>query len=201
MLCDPVGTRTAAGPSLIDQRQREGATEHEPQGQVEYLMEVCDPCEGSVYEIDGIHVSDFVTPQYYGLPSMSGTRYSFTGGLSGPLRLYGGGYITWLTVPGDVWQAFAPDDQGKAEVPLEKLTIKQLPERPLSLSRQWIDAHPQGIQRPADAPREPSTGRKLPSYGGALKQEIGLRLDNPRFWRDVENNQRVGAFLGWLPHR
>lgn len=204
MLCDPMGTRTIPGPSLVDELQASGAAEardHEPQGLVEYLMEVCDPCEGSTYAIDGIRVSDFVTPQFYGLPSQSGNRYSFRGALTAPLGLNAGGYITWRTERGDVWQAYAPDDQQGGDVSLGRLQIKRLSERPLTLSRQWIDAHPEGIQRAADDPSDPSTGKTLPSYGQALQQEIGLRLDSPRFWRDVDNNQQARSFLGWLPHR
>ena len=198
MLCDPLGTRTIPGPSLVDGRQER---EHEPQGLVEYLMEVCDPCESSSYAVDGVQVSDFVTPQYYGLPSDSGNRYSFTGRLSAPLRLNGGGYITWRTEAGDVWQAFAPGDPGQHEVPIDQLEIKQLPERPLALSRQWIDAHPEAIQRPTGAPADPSTQRSLPSYGEALNQEVGLRLNNPRFWREVDDDPDARNFLAWLPHR
>lgn len=181
MLCDPSGIRTIPGPSL-----------HAEQGLVDYLMEVCDPCEGSTYEIDGLKVSDFVTPQYYGLPSQSGNRYSFTGRLSGPLDLHQGGYITWRTEHGDVFQAVA-SDRGEP-------TIKPLEERPLALSRQWIDAHPKGIQRPANLPSDPSTPKDLLPFGQALDTEVGLRLNNPRFWRDVENSD-VQDYLGWLPHR
>jgi hypothetical protein len=134
-----------------------------------------------------------VTPQYYGLPSQSGNRYSFTGRLDGPLDLYGGGYITWRTEEGEVFQAHA-SGPGKPE-------IKPLEERPLTLSRQWIDAHPKGIQRPPDAPEDPSTPIELRPFGEALDAEVGLRLDNPRFWREAASNTAAQAFLGWLPHR
>ncbi len=182
MLCDPSGIRTIPGPSL-----------HAEQGLVEYLMEVCDPCEGSSYEIDGVRVSDFVTPQYYGLPSEGGNRYSFRGRLGAPLALHEGGYITWRTEHGDVYQAFA---SGRGEP-----TIKPLEERPLALSRQWIDAHPKGIQRPAGVPDDPSTPKPLLSFGEALDTEVGLRLNNPRFWREAASDENAQSFLGWLPHR
>ena len=57
MLVDRRGDRTDSGPSL-----RRG------QGRVDYLVEVCDPCQRSTYTIDGVLVSDFVTPGYYGDP-------------------------------------------------------------------------------------------------------------------------------------
>src|SRR5882757_11561383 len=53
MLVDPDGTRTVAGDS-----RKSG------QGRVEYLVEVCDPCQSAslAYGVNGITVSDFYTP-------------------------------------------------------------------------------------------------------------------------------------------
>lgn len=64
------------------------------------IVEVCDPVESTTYEIDGIYVSDFVTPSYFGIDS--GTRYDFLGRLSGRApTLLGGGYI--LQLVGNQW--------------------------------------------------------------------------------------------------
>jgi hypothetical protein len=65
--------------------------------QVEYLVEVCDPCQTITYLIDGVLVSDFVTPDYYSPYATDGLRYSFTGKISGPRTVAPGGYITWRT--------------------------------------------------------------------------------------------------------
>src|SRR5262249_43354933 len=56
MLADPFSSRLVSGDSLI-----------ESQGRVEYLVEVCDPCQGDdfAYHVDGILVSDFYTPNYF----------------------------------------------------------------------------------------------------------------------------------------
>src|SRR5262249_5936953 len=56
MIADPGGGRFMEGPrigSLFEQRP------------VRYLVEVCDPCRVFHYVIDGVEVSDFVTPDYY----------------------------------------------------------------------------------------------------------------------------------------
>src|SRR5713101_9571874 len=62
MLADPFGNRTLAGspppqaPAPIFGFER-----------VLYLVEVCDPCESDqfAYAVNGIQVSDFITPHYY----------------------------------------------------------------------------------------------------------------------------------------
>jgi hypothetical protein len=56
MLVDPLGTLTRAGNSL-----KAG------QGRVEYLLEVCDPCQASkfAYSVNSVLVSDFYTPHYF----------------------------------------------------------------------------------------------------------------------------------------
>ena len=56
MLVDPSGMMTKPGPSIMPD-----------QGRVEYLVEVCDPCESVsfAYSINGVTVSDFYTPHYF----------------------------------------------------------------------------------------------------------------------------------------
>jgi len=52
MIVDPWGNRSV----LYDCGDSTGAL---------YAMEVCDPVQGNTYQIDGVTVSDFVTPQYF----------------------------------------------------------------------------------------------------------------------------------------
>jgi hypothetical protein len=56
MLADPWGKRLIAGPSVKPD-----------QGRVEYLVEVCDPCQssGCAYTVNGEIVSDFYTPNFF----------------------------------------------------------------------------------------------------------------------------------------
>src|SRR3954469_955111 len=96
MLVDPFGKRIAAGRS-----PKPG------QGQVEFLVEACDPCEASqfAYTIDGVLVSDFITPSYYDPRRTTAARYSFTGSITRPRQILRGGYISWWDPPSNhVWQ-------------------------------------------------------------------------------------------------
>jgi hypothetical protein len=98
MLADPFGNRLSPGGSL-----RVG------QGVVEFLVEVADPVAGvdCAYTVNGIMVSDFVTPDYYQHPTaVRGTSYSFTGAVRRPRDVVDGGYIAWREpLRGDWWQA------------------------------------------------------------------------------------------------
>jgi hypothetical protein len=87
MLVDPQGTLTRAGNSL-----KPG------QGRVEYLIEVCDPCQASkfAYTVNSVMVSDFYTPQYFDPVKSSGVRYSFSGQVGGPHEVLDGGYLSWF---------------------------------------------------------------------------------------------------------
>src|SRR4051812_37516998 len=58
MISDPWGNRVMAGRAVS--AKADAAVQ-----QVEYLLEVCDPCQMLTYLIDGVLVSDFVTPDYY----------------------------------------------------------------------------------------------------------------------------------------
>ena len=87
MLVDPQGTLTCAGNLL-----KSG------QGRVEYLIEVCDPCQASkfAYSVNSVMVSDFYTPQYFDPVKSSGVRYSISGKVCGPREVLDGGYLSWL---------------------------------------------------------------------------------------------------------
>jgi len=96
MLCDPWGRRVAAGRS-----PKRG------QGQVEFLVEACDPCEAAdfAYTINGVLVSDFITPHFYDPRKTVGARYSFTGAVKAPRQILQGGYISWWDPESNhVWQ-------------------------------------------------------------------------------------------------
>lgn len=75
------------------------------QGRVEYLVEVCDPCEAVAYEIDGIAVSDFYTPRFFDPAPRAGVRYSQTGAITRPRQVLRGGYLSWrVPSTGEWWQ-------------------------------------------------------------------------------------------------
>jgi hypothetical protein len=86
MLADPYGNRFIPGGSL---RPGQG---------VEYLVEVADPVQSvaNAYSVNGILVSDFVTPEYFQDPvPVAGTTYSFTGAVRRPRDVADGGTLTW----------------------------------------------------------------------------------------------------------
>jgi hypothetical protein len=94
MLADPFGNRLIAGRSV-----KRG------QGRVEYLVEVCDPCEDAsfAYRVNGVTVSDFYTPHYFDPVKATGVRYSYTGALSHPREVLRGGYLSWHDPTTDHW--------------------------------------------------------------------------------------------------
>ncbi|HEX9444830.1 MAG TPA: hypothetical protein VGA73_11955 [Candidatus Binatia bacterium] len=94
MLADPFGSRLIAGASPV-----------EAQGRVEFLVEVCDPCEDDdfAYTVNGVLVSDFYTPSYFDPVAAAGVRYSFTGAITAPREVLPGGYLTWHEPVGGDW--------------------------------------------------------------------------------------------------
>jgi len=102
MLVDPYGNRLHSSRSIeiVGNRIKDGP------GQFEYLVEACDPCEADTYgySINGIAVSDFITPHFYDPVTAAGTRYSFTGAIKSPREILPGGYISWVDQQTEEWQ-------------------------------------------------------------------------------------------------
>ncbi|MEO7995951.1 MAG: hypothetical protein ABI852_00830 [Gemmatimonadaceae bacterium] len=94
MLADPSGYRLTTARSLLPE-----------QGRVNYLVEVCDPCEaaGFGYTVNGFTVSDFYTPQYFEPQQAPGVRYSFTGSITEPRQVLPGGYLSWVVPSTNEW--------------------------------------------------------------------------------------------------
>lgn len=87
MLADPQGNLTRVGNSLESK-----------QGRVQYLLEVCDPCQSSqfAYTVNSVMVSDFYTPEYFDPVKSTAVRYSFSGHICGPREVLDGGYLSWF---------------------------------------------------------------------------------------------------------
>jgi hypothetical protein len=162
IMCDPWGNRTTTGTSLRDD-----------QGQVEYLVEVCDPCQEKTYTINDVAVSDFVTPRYYDPVNVGSGPYSCMENVTEPLEVLDGGYITWC-VRGpeqqEIWQA---KRKGK------ELCIAPLTTGTPMFTRMWVDRqtgpNSAGTAAPAAA-SPPVSGAS--GYGAALKAEVEGVLDS-----------------------
>jgi hypothetical protein len=94
MFGDSFGNRLIAGQSPM-----------EGQGRVEFLVEVCDPCESAqfAYSVNGVLVSDFYTPRFFDPVSAGNVQYSFTGSITKPHDVLPGGYLSWHDPVTDHW--------------------------------------------------------------------------------------------------
>jgi hypothetical protein len=102
MLVDPYGNRLQSSTSIeIKNGKIQDST-----GEFAYLVEACDPCEADdyTYAIQGVAVSDFLTPHFYDPVHTPGTRYSFTGAIKAPRQILPGGYISWVNQEADEMQ-------------------------------------------------------------------------------------------------
>lgn len=99
MLVDPGGNRLQSSRSIAveDGEIVDGTSEFQ------YLVEACDPCEAEDfgYLIQGVPVTDFLTPHFYDPVAVAGTRYSFTGALTKPRDVQPGGYVSWVNPEND----------------------------------------------------------------------------------------------------
>ena len=91
---DPYGNRLQNSTSIeiVKGKIQDGTSEFG------YLVEACDPCEADQfgYQIQGVTLSDFITPHFYDPAGTAGARYSFTGAIKYPREILKGGYISWV---------------------------------------------------------------------------------------------------------
>ncbi len=96
MLVDPFASRVIPG-----------ASPDPNQGRVEFLVEICDPCQDAqhAYTCNEVLVSDFCTPHYFDPVTVTGVRYSFSGAIPAPRQVLPGGCLSWrLPATGDWFQ-------------------------------------------------------------------------------------------------
>jgi hypothetical protein len=131
MLVDPSGNKLQSSQSI----EIVGGKTQDGTGEFEYLVEACDPCEADqyAYPIQGIAVSDFITPRFYDPVVTPGTRYSFTGAIKAPRQLLPGGYISFVNAEADeVQQILWVDPSGPPQ-------LKNLGSADGGSLRVWID--------------------------------------------------------------
>lgn len=123
---DPGGNRLIAGPrpeqchlsseTTGDGNLAEAGTVDE-QPRVQFLVEICDPCEHAEfgYTINGVLVSDFYTPNYFDPRGAPGVRYSFTGSITEPRQVLLGGYLSWRDPVTKCWYQLRRFDDGEPQ--------------------------------------------------------------------------------------
>jgi hypothetical protein len=81
-----------------------------------YALEVCDAVESDSlgYEIDGVLVSDFITPSWF--ERTEADRIDFKKQVSKPMELAPGGYVSVLD-PGGGWTQITAEGTGGPEAP------------------------------------------------------------------------------------
>jgi len=100
MLVDPLGKKLMSDPDIDPNSDR-----HEGQ----YLAEVGDPVEVFAYQMDGVSVSDFITPEFYDVNAPVGTAFDFLQQLDSALQVPDGCYISWLDPEDGRWHQKHPD--------------------------------------------------------------------------------------------
>lgn len=62
-----------------------------------YSFEVCDPVEAPTYEVDGVSVSNFVTPAWFDPLAAKTAQYDKLGHLHTPFSILKGGYVVYAS--------------------------------------------------------------------------------------------------------
>jgi hypothetical protein len=62
-----------------------------------YTFEVCDPVEAPSYEVDGVSVSNFVTPAWFDPQAAPTAQFDKLGLLTAPFGIVKGGYVVYAT--------------------------------------------------------------------------------------------------------
>lgn len=101
MITDPTGNYCIDSYSIEESRNSEI---------VDYLVEICDPCQAQSYKIDKVEVSNFVTRRYFDKEHIDGVQYDFLCTFSRPRDLIAGGYLSWRNSDGDWKQKYHKRD-------------------------------------------------------------------------------------------
>jgi hypothetical protein len=102
--------KLAAGPDPRDPQS--------PNGYVLHWFEMCDAVQSESYKIDGIGVSNFVTPLYFTIGEQEGGRNDFlslthTSGTLQSFSVNPGGYVGFLDPRTNTMETFATDQQAR----------------------------------------------------------------------------------------
>jgi len=95
-----------------------------------YAYEVCDACEDSTYQINGIDVSDFVFPSYFeGFRPANSDKFDYLGLITQPFQILPGGYMPvmvngrWSQIFGSTEAKAAFDITARTRCPRRTRTV------------------------------------------------------------------------------
>ncbi len=179
MLADPFGNRLIAG---------DGPDPARP-GRVEFLVEVCDPCEvpDLGYTVNGVPVSDFYTPLYFEPPQPAAAkRYDFMGNITAPRQVLRGGYLSWREADGNWFQ-----EQFFGAQPEFPPTLGHFDKSAGSL-RAWIDSHTLSARKTALKRRAAFSTQVLAKMGSELAGQNDL-ADRASAYRAASLREEIRA--------
>jgi hypothetical protein len=158
MLADPYGNRLVSASHALDPNQR-----------VNYLLEVCDPCQTIWYTVNGEQVSDFYTPRYFDPVRNDVTRFSFTGELTYPLQILQGGYVSYIDPDdGGLYQLSGGEAEPQLIVDLRALASST------TALRTIVDGDPR-TPRISQAAMRPAGGAAAAPFSGAAVRAASAR--------------------------
>lgn len=106
-----------------------------PPRRVNFLVEVCDPCQAVAYPVDGVAVSDFVTPSYFDPQAAAGAQYSFCGEIQRPYSVAPNGYLVWHDPADNQYYAYTSDGTNG-----ETIQLGASPQGAGTTPREWVDS-------------------------------------------------------------
>jgi hypothetical protein len=165
MLADPTGMRFVTGDAPSAESDR-----------VEFLLEVCDPCQGAdnAYTVNGVLVSDFYTPAYFEPLFTCGSKYSFCGALRSPRDVLPRGYLSWRSLTTGRWTKWVDDGQGPTAIDLG-----QLAHGPTGF-RSSVDAKTGGKRHLSHAPEDHA---RVAAAREKLRSAVDASRARARAWR------------------
>ena len=171
MLADPSGSTRVPGPSPLP-----------GQGVVEYILDVCAPCQDVMasYAIDGVAVSDFCTRGFF---TGAGAATSHTRAVQRALEPLANGTLTWLADDDLLYQA-----RGSANGHIRIHGGFSLANRGPLMVRELVDAlTPDRLPQLANAPRPPHL---IEASRNARRAQLATRnrLSDDIAWRFGEGS-------------
>jgi hypothetical protein len=123
-----------------------------------FAYEVCDPCEADEfgYDINGVKVSDFVTPAYFEYFRKDTQGFDYLNKITKPFELLPGGYISVYDINSkDGWQMLSASNPDKRTLVRMRAPVGSRRERRRTPKSQWVESEPMMEMRTEENTEEP----------------------------------------------